>query len=404
MNKLETESRRKIAVVTTSRADYGHLYWTLKELENRPQIDLQIIALGAHFSPEFGRTFREIEADGLTIDERVECLISSDSDVGMAKTIGVATLGLADVLGRMRPDVLLLIADRYEMLAPAAVALALRIPIAHVEGGDISEGAIDDAVRNALTKMSHLHFTTNENSRKRVLAMGEEAWRVHLVGSPSLDNLRRRKLFSQAELEADLNLDFKRKTVVIAYHPVTLARDTVIEADAVFDALERLAHQIVFCYPNSDAGSFQLIERARMFCETRPNAQLFVNLNHLKYWSLLKYSDLLVGNSSSGIMETASIPLPTVNIGMRQRGREKPLNVLDAAPETDSIARAIETGLSANFRKSLQGMTNPYGDGRAAERIVEVLAAVSLGDELLIKRAVPVENSPQRFAETSEIL
>ncbi len=176
----------------------------------------------------------------------------------MAKTIGVATLGLADVLGRMRPDILLLIADRYEMLAPASVALALRIPIAHIEGGDVSEGAIDDAVRNALTKMSHLHFTTNENSRKRVLAMGEEAWRVICVGSPSLDNLRRRKLFSREEIEMDLSLDFSQKTIVVAYHPVTIQRDTISEADAVFAAFEKIPQQIVFCYPNSDAGSHQL--------------------------------------------------------------------------------------------------------------------------------------------------
>ena len=385
---MTTQKRRKIAVVTTSRADYGHLYWTLKELHNRAEIDLKLIALGAHFSPEFGQTYKEIEADEFAIDERVECLISSDSDVGMAKTIGVATLGLADILGKMRPDILLLIADRYEMLAPASVALALRIPIAHIEGGDVSEGAIDDAVRNALTKMSHLHFTTNENSRRRVIAMGEEAWRVHLVGSPSLDNLRRRKLFSRAEIEADLGLDFSQKTVVVAYHPVTIQRDTVAEADAVFAALEKLSTQIVFCYPNSDAGSYQLIERARIFCQTHPNAHLFVNLNHLKYWSLLKYSDLLVGNSSSGIMETPSIPLPCVNVGMRQKGRDQASNIIDAAPETSAITQAIEKGLSANFRQSLDGMTNPYGDGHASEKIVEILANVVLGDELLIKRAV----------------
>ena len=385
---MATQTKRKIAVVTTSRADYGHLYWTLKELRNRAEIDLKLIVLGAHFSPEFGQTFKEIEADEFMIDERVECLISSDSDVGMAKTIGVATLGLADVLGRMRPDILLLIADRYEMLAPASVALALRIPIAHIEGGDVSEGAIDDAVRNALTKMSHLHFTTNENSRQRVIAMGEEAWRVHLVGSPSLDNLRRRKLFSQAEIAADLGLDFTQKTVVVAYHPVTIQRDTVSEADAVFAALEKLSAQIVFCYPNSDVGSHQLIERARIFCRTRPNAHLFVNLNHLKYWSLLKYSDLLVGNSSSGIMETPSIPLPCVNIGMRQKGRDQARNIIDAAPETDAILQAIEKGLSAEFRQSLDGMTNPYGDGHASEKIVEILANVALDDELLIKRSI----------------
>jgi len=389
----ENYSKRKIAVVTTSRADYGHLYWTLKELKNRPQINLRLIALGAHFSPEFGNTFKEIEADGFTIDERVECLISSDSDVGMAKTIGVATLGLADVLGKMRPDILLLIADRYEMLAPASVALALRIPIAHIEGGDVSEGAIDDAVRNALTKMSHIHFTTNENSRRRVLAMGEEAWRVHLVGSPSLDNLSRRELISRAELEADLELDFNQQTVVVAYHPVTIQRDTLSEADAVFAALEKIPRQIVFCYPNSDAGSHQIIERAKAFCASRPNAHLFVNLNHLKYWSLLSYADLLVGNSSSGIMETPSLSLPTVNIGIRQKGREQARNVIDAAPETDAILQATAKGLNADFRESLKGMTNPYGDGRASERITEILCSAPLGDELLIKRAVPIRNA-----------
>ena len=395
---------RKIAVVTTSRADYGHLYWTLKELKNRQQINLRLIALGAHFSPAFGNTYKEIEADGFTIDESVECLISSDTDVGMAKTIGVAALGLADVLGRMRPDILLLIADRYEMLAPAAVALALRIPIAHIEGGDISEGAIDDAVRNALTKMSHIHFTTNENSRRRVLAMGEEAWRVHRVGSPSLDNLRRRELISQSELETDLGLKFNQQTVVVAYHPVTLARDTIAEADAVFAALERISQQIVFCYPNADAGSHQLIERAGIFCRSRQNAHLFVNLNHLKYWSLLKYADLLVGNSSSGIMETPSIPLPTVNVGIRQKGREQARNVIDAEPETGAILRAIEKGLSAEFRVSLKGMTNPYGDGRASERIAEILCGVRLGGELLIKRAVPLNDANRRQSKTAESL
>ncbi len=400
----ENFEKRKIAVVTTSRADYGHLYWTLKELENRPQINLQLIALGAHLSPAFGNTCQEIEADGFTIDERVECLLSSDTDVGMAKTIGVAAIGLADVLGRMRPDILLLIADRYEMLAPASVALALRIPIAHIEGGDISEGAIDDAVRNALSKMSHLHFTTNENSRRRVLAMGEEAWRVHQVGSPSLDNLRRRELISREELEADLELKFNQQTVVVAYHPVTLARDTVSEADAVFAALEKITQQIVFCYPNSDAGSHQLIERARAFCQNRPNAHLFVNLNHLKYWSLLDKADLLVGNSSSGIMETPSIPLPTVNVGFRQKGREQARNVIDVAPETDAILQAIEKGLSADFRESLQAMTNPYGDGHASERIAEILAGVPLGDELLIKRNVSLEDANRRQIVTVESL
>lgn len=395
---------RKIAVITTSRADYGHLYRTLRELKARPAVNLRLIALGAHFSPEFGDTYREIEADDFAIDERVECLLSSDTDVGMAKTIGVAILGLADILGRMRPDILLLIADRYEMLAPASVALALRIPIAHIEGGDISEGAIDDAVRNALTKMSHIHFTTNENSRLRVLAMGEEAWRVHLVGSPSLDNLRLGELFTREELEADLKIDLNEKTVVVAYHPVTLRRDTTSEADHVFAALETISEQIVFCYPNSDAGSHRIIERASAFCDARPNASLFVNLNHLKYWSLLKYSALLLGNSSSGIMETPSIPLPTVNVGFRQKGRQQARNIIDAAPETNSILAAVKKGLSAGFRQSLTGMTNPYGDGRASGKIADVLANAPLGDKLLIKQAVPLENETRRRGGAIESL
>ncbi len=393
---MTSNKKRKIAVVTTSRADFGHLYWTLKDLQNHSEIDLRLIALGAHFSPEFGNTFKEIETDGFTIDESIECLISSDSDIGMAKTIGLATLGLADVLGKIRPDILLLIADRYEMLAPASTALALRIPIAHIEGGDVSEGAIDDAVRNALTKMSHLHFTTSENSRLRVLSMGEEEWRVHRVGSPSLDNLRRRELFSKEEVETDLEIEFDQKTIVVAYHPVTLSNDTVSEADAVFDALSKIENQIVFCYPNSDAGSHQLIERAKTFCESRSNAHLFVNLNHLKYWSLLKYADLLLGNSSSGIMETASLELPTVNIGFRQKGRERPINIIDAEPRSDSILRAVQKGLSDEFRFTLAGMTNLYGDGHASERIVKILAETPLGKKLLIKRAAPLKNEKQK--------
>src|SRR5579871_4130863 len=202
-----TEPRRKIAVVSTSRADYSHLYWPLRALADHPLVDLKLIVLGAHLSPEFGATIREIERDGFPIAARIECLLSSDSDVGMAKTIGVATLSLADHLGVIRPDLLVLTADRYEMLAPASVALALRIPLVHIEGGEISEGAIDDAVRNALTKMSHVHFTSTELARERVIAMGEEEWRVHRAGAPSLDHLRRATLLTREELEKKLDVN-----------------------------------------------------------------------------------------------------------------------------------------------------------------------------------------------------
>jgi len=363
------------------------LYWPLRELAAHPHVDLRIIALGPHLSPEFGHTVEEIEKDGLAVEARIECLLSSDSDVGMAKTIGLATLSLADCLGKMRPDLLLIIADRYEMLAPASVAVALRIPLAHIEGGEVSEGAIDDSIRNALTKLSHIHFTSTHVARSRVIAMGEEEWRVHRVGAPSLDHLRRSVLKSREEVETELALDLNQPTILIACHPTTIARDTIREADALFAALATLPEQLVFCYPNADAGSRELMERSQAFVKERGNARIFVNLNPVCYWSLLRCVDLLLGNSSSGIMEAASFALPAVNIGIRQRGRERALNVLDAEATQQSILEQICVARSREFRCSLAGMENPYGDGHAAERIAAVLASVPFNEELLIKRA-----------------
>ncbi len=315
--------------------------------------------------------------------------MSSDSDVGMAKTIGLATLSLADCLGRIRPDLLLLIADRYEMLAPASVALALRIPIAHIEGGEISEGAIDDAVRNALTKLSHLHFTSTRTARSRVIAMGEEEWRVHCVGAPSLDHLRLSTLQTREQLERDLTIDLSTPPILIAYHPTTIARDTTREAVAVFEALSTLSQPLLFCYPNADAGSRFLVERTRSFLQTHNNASMFINLNPIAYWSLLSCAALLVGNSSSGIMEAASFGVPAVDVGIRQRGRERSRNVLDAEATPAAILQQIAIAQNPEFRRSLAGMENPYGDGHASERIAETIASIPLNEQLLIKRANP---------------
>jgi UDP-hydrolysing UDP-N-acetyl-D-glucosamine 2-epimerase len=382
--------KRTIAVVTSSRADYSHLYWPLHDLAQHTDVDLKLIVLGAHLAPQFGETVKEIEKDGFPIAARLECLLSSDTDVGMAKTLGVAVLALADLLGQMRPDLLLLIADRYEMLAPASVALTLRIPIAHIEGGEISEGAIDDAVRNALTKMSHIHFTSTEGARARVVAMGEEPWRVHRAGAPSLDHLRRSRLLDVRELEERLQVNLERPMVVVAYHPVTIVRDTTQEAESLFTALENVDAQILFCYPNADAGSHALMQRTRAFLDTRNDARVYVNLDAVTYWSLLRHVALLIGNSSSGIMEAASFALPVVNVGFRQKGRERARNVLDAEPEANVIIDAIAKGMSDDFRASLAGMTNPYGDGHAAEKIVQVLTTTPLSEELLVKHAPAV--------------
>jgi UDP-N-acetylglucosamine 2-epimerase (non-hydrolysing)/GDP/UDP-N,N'-diacetylbacillosamine 2-epimerase (hydrolysing) len=388
------QNKRRIGVVTTSRADYSHLYWPLRELAARADVELGVLALGPHLSPEFGTTIREIERDGFPIVARIECLLSSDTDTGMAKTLGLAILSLADALTAWRPDLLLLIADRYEMLAPAAVALTLRIPIAHIEGGEVSQGAIDDQVRNALTKMAHLHFTSTELARRRVIAMGEEPGRVHRAGAPSLDHLRRSKLLDRSDLETRLDLRLKSPSILAAWHPVTIVRDTNSEADAFFSALTQASGQLSFVYPNTDAGSYALIERTRSLAATRADTHIFVNLDAATYWSLLGQVDAMIGNSSSGIMEAASFGLPVVNVGMRQQGRERPRNVIDVTADANAISDALKQALDPAFRAELRGMVNPYGDGTAAEIIARVLAETPL-ERLLVKEPAPIPGTPE---------
>jgi UDP-N-acetylglucosamine 2-epimerase (non-hydrolysing)/GDP/UDP-N,N'-diacetylbacillosamine 2-epimerase (hydrolysing) len=382
-------TKRRIGVVTTSRADYSHLYWPLRELSVHPEVDLAVFVLGAHLSPDFGSTVKEIERDGFPIQARIECLLSSDTDTGMAKTIGLAILGLADALTAWRPDILLLIADRYEMLAPASVALALRIPIAHIEGGEISQGAIDDHVRNALTKLAAIHFTSTPTTRRRVISMGEEPGRVHHAGAPSLDHLTRSVLLNRNTIETQLGITLTPPTILAAWHPVTILRNTNAEADAFFAVLAAAPGQLIFVYPNADAGSHALIQRTRQLAAARPNTHIYVNLEAITYWSLLANVTCMIGNSSSGIMEAASFALPVVNVGMRQQGRERARNIIDAPAETEAIQAALHRALSPEFRNSLAGMENPYGNGTAAQTIARVLTTVPL-EGLLIKQPTPI--------------
>lgn len=382
---MDRTKKRRIAVITTSRSDYAHLRWLLHDLAEHPAIDLQIIALGPHLSPEFGHTAQEfIEKYSQSITQ-VECLLSSDTDIGMAKTLGVATLGLADVLGRIRPDLLLIIADRYEMLAPASVALTLRIPIAHIEGGEITAGAIDDSVRNAITKMAHLHFACTRRAQKRIIAMGEEPWRVRWSGSLSLDDLRRSRLLTKSQLEKKLEVSLKQSTVLVIYHPVTMIEDAVAEAREVFAALAAIKDQIIFIYPNADAGCRQLIQRAKQSYKRHLSSKMFVNLDHVTYLSLLSNVSVLVGNSSGGMIESTSLGIPALNIGIRQQGREHAANVLDVPADRKKILATLAKAKSARFRSSIAKLKNPYGDGRASQRIVKVLASTPLGANLLFK-------------------
>lgn len=379
--------KRKIAVITTSRADYAHLRWLLHDLARHPAIDLHVIALGPHLSPEFGHTGKQIEKNGSRNLTAIECLLSSDTDIGMAKTLGTAALGLADVLGRLRPDLLLLVADRYEMLAPACVALTLRIPIAHIEGGEITAGAIDDAVRNAITKMAHLHFACTRRAQQRIIAMGEEPWRVTFSGSLSLDDLRRDKLLNKAQLEKTLRFSLSQKPILALYHPVTLMDNEVEEASEFFAALRTVTHPVIFIYPNADSGSRRIIRLAEGFINDHPSSHLLVNLDHITYLSLLKNACVLVGNSSGGVIESTSLGIPTLNIGLRQQGRERATNVINVQANRKKIAAALKRALSPEFAKACRGLTSPYGDGRASQRITKVLAATELGSKLLFKRA-----------------
>lgn len=376
--------KRKIAIITSSRADYAHLRWLLHDLARHPAVELQVIALGPHLSPAFGHTGKEISGARIT---RVECLLDSDTDVGMAKTIGVATLGLADALDRLRPDIMLLIADRYEMLAPASVALALRIPLAHVEGGEITFGAIDDAVRNALTKMSHLHFACTRKAAERIAGMGEEAWRVTFSGSLSLDHLRRERLLSKTQVEKKLRVKLGTGTVLCIYHPVTLLKNTLEEAEEVFAALDAVKRKVIFIYPNADAGCRGLIRRAEQFTASHDSSHVFVNLDHRTYLSLLNHVAVLVGNSSSGIIESTSLEVPAVNVGIRQLGRERAANVIDAPAERKAVRDAIIRALSSDFRRSIRGLESPYGDGGASKIIADVLVKAPLGATLLFKHS-----------------
>lgn len=386
---------KRIAVVTTSRADFSHLVGPLRAIAAHPQLEARLIATAAHAAPEFGSTLNAVRDFGIEVDEVVECLLSSDTDLGMAKTIGVATLGISEVLARLRPDVLLLIADRYEMLAPAAAALALRIPVAHIEGGDVSAGAIDDAVRNALTKLSHLHFTPTERARRRVLALGEEAWRVQRSGAPSLDLLRQSTPRSRTQVNNELGLRDDPYGIV-AYHPVTLMTNTVAEADALYDALDQVSHDLVFCFPNADAGARRLVARAETFCESSGGrARLFVNIAPDLYWDLLRHAVFMLGNSSSGIMETPAAGVPAVDIGARQGGRELAANTLHAAADPAEIIAAVGEATSKEFRQHCRSVANPYGDGRSGLRIAAALAAAPDRARLLYKRPLPVQDLAQ---------
>lgn len=368
---------KKIAVFTGTRAEYGLLYWLLKDLQQDSEIELQLLVSAMHLSPEFGMTYQQIETDGFTITEKVEMLLSSDSAVGTAKSIGLGVLGFADALERMKPDVLVVLGDRFEALAVTQAAMILRIPIAHIHGGEITEGAYDDAIRHAITKLSLLHFTSTEAHRNRVIQLGEHPSRVFNVGAVGLDHLQRSKMLSLAELSASLNFKLEQPYFLVTYHPVTLASEP---AKASFENLLKALdafpqHQIILTYPNADDGGREIIPLLEAYAKQQHSRVLATpSLGQKRYLSAVKHAAAVVGNSSSGIIEVPSFKVPTVNIGERQRGRLAAESVFSCPSNTAAIIKTLQLGLKSDLTQ----VVNPYGKGKASEAILKQLKAADL--------------------------
>jgi len=370
---------RKIAVFTGTRAEYGLLYWLLKDIKADADLELQLLVSAMHLSPEFGMTYQQIEADGFDITEKVEMLLSSDSAVGTAKSIGLGVIGFADAIARMQPDVLVILGDRFEALAAAQAAMVLRIPIAHIHGGEITEGAYDDAIRHAITKLSLLHFTSTEAHRNRVIQLGESPNRVHNVGAVGLDHLVRSDLMSINQLASSLNFKLEQPYVLVTYHPVTLAsepaKESFLNLLTALDEFPKL--QVILTYPNADDGGRAIIPLLEAYAKKQPQRVLAIHsLGQLRYLSAVKHATAVVGNSSSGIIEVPSFKVPTVNIGERQRGRLAASSVFSCNTDTDDIVSTLKAALSTD----LSQVVNPYGKGDASGAILEYLKLAELAE------------------------
>ena len=377
--------KRRICVVTGSRAEYGLLYWLIHDLARDPEVELQLAVTGMHLSPEFGLTYRVIEQDGFRIDARVEMLLSSDTPSGIAKSMGLGVGGFADAFERLQPDLVVVLGDRFEILAATQAALVFNIPVAHIAGGDVTEGAYDDAMRHSITKMAHIHFVTNSVAAERVRLMGEDPAQVHDVGSPGIDYIRRLRPLGRRELETDLNCTFGPRNLLITFHPVTLEPGKSGQYfDELLRALDALGPDVglFFTMPNADGGGRVLMTMVQAFVEPRANARAFTSLGQVRYLSLMAQVDAVVGNSSSGLYEAPSLHKPTVNIGSRQSGRLMADSVICCEPERQAISTAIAEAL----RKDCRHAVNPYGDGHASERIAAVLKEIEDPRKLLKKR------------------
>jgi UDP-hydrolysing UDP-N-acetyl-D-glucosamine 2-epimerase len=378
---------RTIGVVSTSRSDYGIYRPLLEEIRKDPGLNLRLLVSGMHLSAQHGSTVRAIEEDGFEIAERVEMLLSSDTPQGISKSVGLGVIGFAQVFEQWRPDILVVLGDRFEMHAAALAALPYRIPVAHLSGGELTEGAIDDTLRHCLTKLSHLHFPATEEYARRIMQLGEEPWRITVAGEPSLDQLATMRFLSREELESRFSLRLDQPFVMVTFHPVTLEYEEAGNQIAeLLAAIEAGRVSAVFTMPNADTGNHIIREKIQQFVAEHETARLVDNFGIHAYFSMMKLAAALVGNSSSGIVEGASFELPAVNIGTRQDGRTRARNIIDVGYRRDQILNGMSKALSPEFRESLRGLVNPYGTGNASRIITDRLRSVELGDKLIRKK------------------
>jgi GDP/UDP-N,N'-diacetylbacillosamine 2-epimerase (hydrolysing) len=368
-------SKRKICVITGTRAEYGLLYWLMKEIDAAEELELQLVATGMHLSPEFGLTYKQIEQDGFAIDSKIEMLLSSDTTVGISKSMGLAMIGFADAFETLSPDIIVVLGDRYEIFCAAASATVARIPLAHLHGGERTEGAIDESFRHSITKMSHLHFTATEEYRHRVIQLGEHPDKVFNFGAVGIENINRLKLLNRGEFEESIKFLLDKKNYLITFHPATLDKlSPQKQFSNLLHVLDNLVDtHLIFTKSNADTDGRIVNEMIDHYvADNKDKSIAFVSLGQLRYLSAMQHVDAVVGNSSSGIIEAPSFGVATINIGDRQRGRIRAKSVIDCAPTTKSIHRAFERLMDESFRQDLIGVKNPYGIGNVAKNIVDV--------------------------------
>lgn len=377
-------AKRKICVVTGTRAEYGLLYWLIKEIEEDKELELQLIVTGMHLSPEFGLTYKTIEEE-FKIDKKIEMLLSSDTAIGISKSMGLAQISFAEAYEDLQPDLLVVLGDRYEIFSAVSAAMIARIPVAHLHGGETTEGAFDESIRHSITKMSHLHFTAAQEYKNRVIQLGEDPKRVFNVGGLGIENIKRLQLLDKEEFEKSIDFKLNKKNILVTFHPVTLENSTAKEQfSELLNAIDTLEDtHIIFTKANSDTDGRIINSMIDEYVSQNSNKSVgFTSLGQLRYLSALQYVDAMVGNSSSGLAEAPSFKIGTINIGDRQKGRIMANSVINCVSDVKSISNAFRKLYSDDFSETLKSSVNPYGDGCASVKIIEELKKIDLEDIL----------------------